>query len=126
MNIISITGRLTTKPEQRTTQNGVTVCSFTCAVKRPHSKDVVDFIDCVAWRQSAEYITKYAEKGDSVGVSGSLQSRKWKDKDGNNRTSWEVQCDSVEILSAKKQSEASDQYQYDDMTEVSGSDELPF
>lgn len=107
MNSINLIGRMTADPELRRTQDGTAVCTFTLAVRRPRVKDTSDFIDCVAWRQSAEYLTQYGHKGDIVAVSGALNSRKWKDKDGNNRTSWEAVAESVELLSNKRNSEAS-------------------
>ena len=107
MNSINLIGRMTADPELRRIQDGTAVCTFTLAVRRPRVKDTSDFIDCVAWRQSAEYLTQYGHKGDIVAVSGALNSRKWTDKNGNNRTSWEAVAESVELLSNKKNSEAS-------------------
>jgi len=104
MNKINITGRITTDPELKTTNNDINVCSFTLAVKRPRTKDTTDFVNCTAWRQSAEYLSKYGRKGNLIGVSGTLTSRKYEDKDGNKRTTWEVQADDVEILSSKGES----------------------
>lgn len=101
MNNITMTGRLTAQPELKSTQSGVSVCSFTLAVKRPRTKDETDFIPCNAWRQSAEFLCNYGTKGSMVGVTGSLTSRKWQDKDGNNRVSYEVVCDTVELLESK-------------------------
>lgn len=102
MNSCNEIGRLTADPELRRTPDGTAVCTFTLAVRRPASKDTSDFIDFVAWRQSAEYLCQYGHKGDIVAVSGSLQSRKWKDKNDNNRINWEIQANSVELLSSKK------------------------
>ena len=102
MNSTNHIGRLTADPELRRTGDGTAVCSFTLAVRRPRVKDTSDFIDFVAWRQAAEYLSQYGHKGDIVAVSGSLQSRKWKDKNDNNRINWEVQAESVELLSSKK------------------------
>lgn len=99
MNAVNLTGRLTNDVELKTTQNGKSVCSYTLAVNRPKVKDTTDFIVCVTWNQGAEYLCKYASKGDKVGVTGVLTSRKWQDKDGNNRVSFEVVTDTVEILS---------------------------
>lgn len=106
MNSVNIIGRLTTDLALRRTQDGTSVCSYTLAVKRPKVKDATDFIECVTWRQGAEYLKQYGHKGDIVAVSGSLQSRKWTDKNGNNRTSWEVVAESVELLSSKRNSDA--------------------
>lgn len=100
-NNITLTGRLTAQPELKTTPNGVSVCSFTIAVKRPRVKDATDFIPCNVWRQGAEYLTKYGAKGSMVAVTGSLTSRKWQDKNGNNRVNYEVVCDTVELLDSK-------------------------
>ena len=99
MNVVNLTGRLTNDLELRTTQNGKSVCTYTLAVNRPKVKDTTDFIVCVTWNQGAEYLTKYAHKGDKVGVTGVLTSRKWQDQNGNNRLSFEVITDTVEILS---------------------------
>ena len=99
MNAVNLTGRLTGDLELKTTQNGKSVCSYTLAVNRPKVKDTTDFIVCVTWNQGAEYLSKYASKGDKVGVTGVLTSRKWQDQNGNNRVSFEVVTDTVEILS---------------------------
>lgn len=103
MNSTNMIGRLTADPELRRTGDGTAVCTFTLAVRRPRVKDTSDFIDFVAWRQSAEYLHQYGHKGDIVAVSGPLTSRKWKDKNENNRISWEIQADTVELLSSKKE-----------------------
>ena len=107
MNSTNHIGRLTADPELRRTPDGTAVCTFAMAVRRPAAKDASDFIDFVAWRQSAEYLCRYGHKGDIVAVNGSLQSRKWKDKNENNRISWEVIANSVELLSSKRDSQTS-------------------
>ena len=99
MNTISITGRLTTDLELKMTQSGVAVCSFTVAVKRPRTKDETDFLNCTAWKQSAEYLCNYGRKGNLVAVTGALVSRKWEDQNGNKRTSYEISVDNAELLS---------------------------
>ena len=106
MNSTNHIGRLTADPELRRTGDGTAVCSFTLAVRRPRVNDTSDFIDFVAWRQSAEYLCQYGHKGDIVAVSGALQSRKWTDKNGNNRIAWEINAESIELLSSKKDSQA--------------------
>ena len=100
LNHITIMGRLTRDVELRSTQSGVSVASFTVAVDRDFGardggERQTDFIDCVAWRQTGEFVSKYFRKGSMIVVSGRLQSRKWQDRDGNNRTSWEVNADNV-------------------------------
>lgn len=101
MNNCSFVGRTTRDLEIRRTQSGKAVCSFTLAVDRPHVKDVTDFIDFVVWGQGAEYLCKYAKKGTKVSVTGALTSRKWEDKNGNKRTSFEITCDSVAVEDSK-------------------------
>ena len=104
-NNITMTGRLTAAPELKVTSSGISVCSFTLAVKRPHTKDVVDFIPCQVWRQGAEYLTKYGAKGYMVAVTGALTTRKWQDTNGNNRINYDVVCDSVELLESRSSGE---------------------
>lgn len=103
MNSVNIIGRLCKEPELRRTQSGTACCSFSLAVKRPRVKDTTDFHDFVVWQQGAEYLCQYGHKGDLVGVTGSLITRIWEDKDGNKRKAIEVNCDSVELISGKKE-----------------------
>jgi len=108
LNRITIMGRLVKDPELRRTQSGTSVCSFTVAVDRDfQSKDnaerQTDFIDVVAWRQTAEFICKFFTKGRMIVVDGSLQSRKWQDKNGQNRTSWEVMANNVYFGDSKRE-----------------------
>lgn len=98
LNHITIMGRLTKDPELRSTQSGTSVASFTVAVDRDFSsgnEKQTDFIDCVAWRGTADFVSRYFHKGSMIIVVGKLQSRKWQDRDGNNRTNWEVVADTV-------------------------------
>jgi single-strand DNA-binding protein len=100
LNHIVIMGRLTRDPELRYTQAQVPVASFTVAVDRDFGgrdggEKQTDFIDCSAWRQTGEFVSKFFRKGSMIVVSGRLQSRKWQDRDGNNRTSWEISADNV-------------------------------
>ena len=109
LNKVILGGRLTASPEAKMTQNGTTVTSFTIATNRRGAKDgqqQSDFITCVAWRELAEFICKYFGKGSSICVVGSLQTRKWQDKDGNNRVSTEVNVDEVEFVDSKNESTA--------------------
>ena len=102
MNHIDIIGRLTADPELRHTQNGIPVASFTLAVDRPHVKETTDFINCVAWRQTGEFVAQYFSKGRKMGVSGILTTRRYEDKDGNKRTATEVVVDQVDFCDDKK------------------------
>ena len=100
LNHIVIMGRLTRDPELRRTGSGIAVASFSLAVDRDFApKDggnrETDFIDCVAWRQTGEFVSKYFTKGRMAVVEGRLQIRDWKDKEGNNRRSAEVVADNV-------------------------------
>lgn len=128
MNTITLTGRMTTEPELKHTQSGVSVCTYTLAVKRPKVKDTTDFVPVVSWRQGAEYLCNYGHKGDMVAVTGSLTTRKWQDKDGNNRINYEVVTDTVEIISSHQSNQNTqpvNQSQHD-YVDVIGSDDLPF
>ena len=104
MNSVTMIGRLTKEPELRRTQSGTACCSFSLAVKRPKVKDTTDFHDFVVWQQGAEYLCQYGHKGDIVGVTGYLTTREWQDQSGNKRKAIEVTCDSVELLSSKRES----------------------
>lgn len=106
LNHITIMGRLTRDPELRRTGSGVAVASFTVAVDRDFpNKDSgekeTDFIDCVAWRQTGEFVSKYFQKGSMAIVSGRLQIRGWTDKDGNKRRTAEIVADNVYFGEAK-------------------------
>ena len=109
LNHIVLMGRLTRDPELRRTQAGIAVTSFRLAVDRDYqSKDggdkQADFIDVVAWRSTAEFVSKYFAKGRMAVVSGRLQMRDWTDKDGNKRTSAEVVADNVYFGDSKRDS----------------------
>ena len=107
LNHITIMGRLTRDPELRRTASGVAVASFTVAVERDmkpkEGERETDFIDCVAWRQTGEFVSKYFTRGRMAVVSGRLQIRNWTDKDGNKRRSAEVLADSVYFGDSKKE-----------------------
>ena len=110
LNHITLMGRLTRDPELRRTGSGVAVASFTIAVDRDFGKNEsgereTDFIDCVAWRQTGEFVSKYFTKGSMAVVSGRLQIRGWTDKDGNKRRSAEVVADNVYFGEAKRSNE---------------------
>lgn len=111
LNRIIIMGRLTRDPELRRTQNGTAVTSFTLAVDRDFKnketgETACDFIDCVAWRSTAEFVNNYFTKGRMAIVEGKLQIRPWKDKDGNNRRSAEVIVDNMYFGDSKRDSAA--------------------
>ena len=115
LNHITIMGRLTRDPELRRTGSGIAVASFTVAVDRDFAsresgERETDFIDCVAWRQTGEFVSKYFTKGRMAVVSGRLQIRSWTDKDGNKRRTAEVVADNVYFGESKRGSEGGNAY----------------
>ncbi len=112
LNHITIMGRLTRDPELRRTGSGIAVASFTVAVDRDFGgrdggEKETDFIDCVAWRQTGEFVSKYFTKGSMIVVSGRLQIRGWTDKEGNKRRSAEVVADNVYFGESKREGNGS-------------------
>lgn len=109
LNKVILGGRLTADPELRTTPNGVSVTTFTVAVTRSYRSSAdqqaqSDFISVVAWRQTAEFVSKYFRKGSSICVLGSIQTRSWKDQNGQNRYATEVVADEVNFVDSKSES----------------------
>lgn len=146
MNRVTIMGRLTANPELKTTQSGISVTSFTVAVNRKF-KDAsgnftADFIDCVAWRQTAEFITRFFSKGNMIALEGTLQTRMWEDKNGSKRKTTEVVVDGAYFTGSKNEGNNSSQDYYnapagnsapnfddiaaDDYEIVTNDDDLPF
>ena len=121
MNSINLTGNICNELEVKQTNSGKAVLTFNLAVKRPFTRDTTDFIPVVAFEQSAEYLGKYGRKGSRVAVSGKLTTRKWQDKDGKNRTEYEVIADNVELMNSKSDvGQASAPYIPDAYTAPSG------
>ena len=111
LNHITIMGRLTRDPELLRTGSGIAVASFTVAVDRDFGgrdggEKETDFIDCVAWRQTGEFVSKYFTKGRMIVVSGRLQIRSWNDKDGNKRRTAEVVADNCYFGDSKRDGES--------------------
>ena len=107
LNVVAIMGRLVADPELRTTTQGNSVCSFRIACDRSYVQQgqerQADFIDIVAWRQQANFVSKYFQKGSMIAVEGSLQTRQYQDKNGNNRTAVEVVANNISFAGAKRQ-----------------------
>ncbi len=106
MNVVCLLGRLTQDPELRQTTNGTSVCSFSIAVNRQFASQdgtrQADFINCVAWRQTGEFISKYFQKGSMIGINGSIQTRQYQDKDtGKNRTAFEIVVSNAHFADSK-------------------------
>ena len=107
LNIVAIMGRLVADPELRTTPAGHSVCSFRIVCDRSYVQQgqerQADFIDIVAWRQQADFVSKYFQKGSMIAVEGSLQTRNYQDKQGISRTAVEVVANNISFAGAKRQ-----------------------
>lgn len=107
LNVAVLTGRLCADPELKQTQSGVSVVTICIAVDRRYKSGEdrqADFINVTAWRSTADFIAKYFHKGDMIGLQGSIQTRKYQDKDGNNRTAVEVLAEQVHFVGGRKDS----------------------
>ena len=129
LNIVALMGRLTADPELRTTPSNVPVTTFTLAVDRSYAKQgearQTDFITIVAWRHTAEFVGKYFRKGQLVAVDGSIQTRRYTDKDGNKRTAFEVVAANVHFAEKRAQ-ENHYQPDVDGFEEIEDDGDLPF
>ncbi len=137
-NIVVLTGRLTADAELKTTPSGVSVTTFSIAVNRNYKsgeEQQTDFINIVAWRQTAEFVTKYFKKGSMIGIEGSIQTRKYQDKEGKTRTVFEVIANNVQFVESKKNTdvnvEAEPQQSFtgnsaNDFTAMDDDGDLPF
>ena len=120
-------GRLTADVELKTTSSGVSVCSFTVAVTRKANREETDFINCVAWRNTAEFISKYFRKGSSICVTGAIQTRNWTDNNGNKRFATELVVDEAYFVDSKSDNEPTfGQQSAPNFEEFTSDDELPF
>lgn len=109
-NLTVLTGRLTADPELKTSSGGFPVMSFSIAVERRQKnadgERETDFLNIVAWRNTAEFVSKWFKKGDMIGIEGTIQTRKYTDKNGNNRTAFEIVANNVDFVGSKKQDSA--------------------
>lgn len=131
VNRTMLAGRLTADVELKQTANGISVCSFTLAITRAANREETDFIDCVAWRHTAEFISKFFKKGSSLLIEGSIQKRSWTDNNGNKRYTTEVIADKAYFVDGKNDGgTAQPSYTPDAYTpnleEVKDGDDLPF
>ncbi len=135
LNKVILGGRMTADPELKTTPSGVSVTSFSLAVDRRYTngeEKKTDFINIVAWRGTAEFITKYFRKGSAICVVGSIQTRSWQDQNGNKRYATEVVADEANFVESKSSSEqAANPYTPQDapqnsFEEISPDEDLPF
>ncbi len=133
INNVVLMGRLTATPELRSTQSGTSVTAFTIAVERAYVKQgeqrQTDYIDCVAWKNNAEFITRYFQKGSMIAVTGNIQTRTYEDKNGNKRKAVEVVVDSASFCGSKAESGKTNKpapAEESDFEEISEDDDLPF
>lgn len=141
LNVVALMGRLVADPELKTTQSGNSVCTFRVAVDRSYvlqgEERQADFITVTAWRKTAEFVSKYFQKGSMISVQGRLETRQYQDKNGNNRTATEVLAAEVGFCGPKaagkpatasyeKQTQSYAQGSVDDFAEISDADDLPF
>jgi len=128
LNKAFLMGRLTRDPELRYTQAGVAVCTFTLAVDRRMAKDKTDFLEIVAWRNTAEFCSKYLTKGSRVVVIGPIQTRTWENDNGQKRKKTEIIAEEVHFADSKRKANNDTDYglAYEEFTEVVDDNELPF
>ena len=138
INKVILQGRLTAFPELKKTTSGTSVCSFTLAVDRSYKQEngpTADFINCVAWKQTAEFVSRYFRKGQEMAIEGSIQVRTYSDQQGAKRSVTEVKVDQVHFCGPKQQAtpdiEAADTAPVpsnpaDGFEEITGDDDLPF
>ena len=130
LNKVSVMGRLVRDPELRRTNSGTAVASFTIACDRDFKSDggerEADFIECVAWRNTAEFVSKYFAKGRMAVVSGRLQTRNWTDKEGNKRKATEIVAESVYFCDSKREELQSYAAPQESFAELPDDGEIPF
>lgn len=130
LNKSIIQGRITKDVELKTTTSGISVATFTVAVERNFATDgqrQTDFLNCVAWRNNAEFISKYFVKGQMIVVEGSLQNRKYQDQQGNNRIATEIQVERAYFNGSKNSAEVTEnEVNLDDFEEIENDQDLPF
>lgn len=123
LNVVVLTGRLVADPELRHTSSDIAVTSFTIAVNRrfarPGEERQTDFIDIVAWRNTAEFICKYFQKGQLIAIEGSIQTGSYQDKDGNKRKTFEIVARDAQFAESKRESTSESSYGYSDVVESS-------
>lgn len=114
LNVVAIMGRLVADPELRTTPQGTSVTTFRIACDRNFARQgeqrQADFLDVVAWRQQAEFVCKHFQKGSLIAVNGSIQTRQYQDKNGNNRTAVEIVADNISFAGSKSSNSGGDSY----------------
>lgn len=130
LNKVILGGRLTNDVELKTTPQGISVCTFSVAVNRKGKDAQADFINCQAWRGTAEFVSKFFKKGSSICVTGSIQTRTWDDQNGNKRYATEVNVDEAYFVDSKSDGQASESAfqlpQTPKFEEIDSDSDLPF
>lgn len=134
LNSVALVGRLTADPELRTTASGKSVTTFTLAVNRNYvakgKERECDFIDCVAWAGTAEFVTRFFKRGSTLGIGGALRTRTFEDKQGNKRKAVEVEVREACFVTGKEDGSRPQQYEpkpaADEYTPISDDEDLPF
>ncbi len=142
LNVVALMGRLTADPELRHTQQGTPVVKFSIACERNFARQgeqrQADFIDIVAWRQAAEFVCKYFQKGAMIAIDGSIRVNPYQDKNGNRRNAFEIEASNINFAGSKKENSPSGQHQAaaidpaqypganDDFAVIDDSEDLPF
>lgn len=140
LNVVALMGRLVADPQLRQTTTGKNVASFRVAVDRgrkdSNGQNLADFFDVVAWNKTAEFVCKYFQKGSLIAIAGSLQSRNYQDKNGNNRTAIEILVNNVHFSGAKSQNAPAREpdvapppasaISFDSFAPIDDTDDLPF
>ena len=136
LNKVILGGRITADPELKQTPQGVSVTSFSIAVNRRGKDAQTDFINCVAWRQTAEFISKFFKKGSSICITGSVQTRTWNDQQNNKRYATEVIAEEAYFVDAKADAPGGSSFggdtpafqntQAPKFEEIASDDDLPF
>lgn len=133
LNKVILGGRITADPELKQTPQGVSVTSFSVAVNRRGKEQQADFINCVAWRQTADFICRFFKKGSSICIVGNIQTRTWNDTQNNKRYATEVIVDEAYFVDSKSdgapsftEAPAFQTQQAPKFEEITGDDELPF
>lgn len=126
MNIIAITGRLTTTPELKQTASGKSVISFSVAVQRPFTKDVTDFLNVTAWDKSAEFVARFFSKGEMIAVDGYLMQRTYEDRNGAKRTTFEIIAQNIGFCGNKSADQKSAKQPASELENIPDDNDLPF
>ena len=125
MNKVILMGRLVKEPDFKETQTGKNVCTFTIAVNRKFNREEADFINCIAWNKTAEFVYKYFNKGDMIALTGYIQTRNYTKDNGEKRYITEINVEEVEFTGKKSNSNETEDIE-EGFTPVNNDEDLPF